>query len=296
MTKKSKTKKLARRVRTRHLSAPIIQNLSALSGQIGKIIPGTSQGSFCFEKIAKKLGYKAYWPKDGNRDSRIFEFLKKIYQRHPKTFYKIFRENLPAGITRRQKNGDPVLKAEMDAVSATLLKLNVNLKKEIGALNLPVTRPTIVPPPPEFKSMVEKIGLHPILQPDCVKKFTDGHINDAVRKALEKYEVYVQGKSGLKDKIGKDLMAHAFDENGPQIMITDTSTVRGHSLQEGFKFISMGAMEFWRNFLSHGDEAQIPHQDAIAILATVSHLLYQIDGYESKSATPKTSMTQDGDK
>jgi uncharacterized protein (TIGR02391 family) len=277
--KQKRNKKIVKtKPKTRHLSAPIMQDLSVLAGQIGKIIPGTSQGLFSFEKIAEKIGCKKYWPKEGNRDARIFEFLKKVYQRHPRIFYKIFRENLHAGINRRHKNGDPVLKPEINELSKTLLKLKVNLKKEISTLNLPDTRPSIVPPPPEFKNMVEKIGLHPLLLPDCVKKFTDGHINDAVRKALEKYEVYVQGKSGLRDKIGKNLMAYAFNEASPLISIADSSsTKRGKALQEGFRFISMGAMEFWRNYLSHGDENQMSHQDAVAILATVSHLLYFID-------------------
>lgn len=277
MRKIKKKKQKSKRPKARYLSAPTIQSLSILAGQIGKIIPATSQGPFCFEKIAIKVGRKKDWPKEGNRDARIFEFLKKVYQRHTKIFYKVFRENFAAGITRRHKNGDPVLKPEMASLNTTLLKLGIDLKKEIAGLDLPETRPSIVPPPPEFKRMIEKIGLHPLLQPDCVQKFIDGHINDSVRKALEKYEVYVQSKSRISDKIGKDLMARAFDEKAPPIPIADVGTVRGKSLQEGFRFISMGAMEFWRNYLSHGDEAQIAHQDATAILATVSHLLYRIE-------------------
>jgi hypothetical protein len=35
--------------------------------------------------------------------------------------------------------------------------------------------------------------------------FKDGHVNESVRKALEKYETYVQQKSALT-RIGTDLM------------------------------------------------------------------------------------------
>src|SRR5438876_1513404 len=112
--------------------------------------------------------------------------------------------------------------------------------------------------------------------PDCQKLFKDGHINESVRKALEKYESYVQQKSALT-KIGTDLMANAFNESSPAVKIADVSADRGKGLQMGFKFISMGAMSFWRNLCSHGDEDQMPHQDAIAVLATVSHLLHSID-------------------
>ena len=55
------------------------------------------------------------------------------------------------------------------------------------------------------------LGLHRLLQPDCARLFKDGHLNEAVRKALEKYETYVQQTSALS-KIGVDLMANAFNE------------------------------------------------------------------------------------
>ena len=41
--------------------------------------------------------------------------------------------------------------------------------------------------------------------------YSNGHLNEAVRKALEKYETYVQQTSALS-KIGVDLMANAFNE------------------------------------------------------------------------------------
>jgi uncharacterized protein (TIGR02391 family) len=116
----------------------------------------------------------------------------------------------------------------------------------------------------------------PIFSRTCQKLFKDGHINESVRKALEKYETYIQQKSALT-RIGTDLMANAFNEDGPAVKVADVTTDRGKGLQMGFEFISMGAMSFWRNLCSHGDEQQMPHQDAVAILATVSHLLHTID-------------------
>jgi uncharacterized protein (TIGR02391 family) len=124
--------------------------------------------------------------------------------------------------------------------------------------------------------MLGELGLHPLLQPDCTKLFKDGHINESVRKALEKYETYVQQKSGLT-RIGTDLMGHALSETMPMVKVADVQTDRGKGLQMGFKFVSMGAMSLWRNLCSHGDEQQMPHQDAIAVLGTVSHLLHSID-------------------
>jgi len=39
---------------------------------------------------------------------------------------------------------------------------------------LPKERPRIVPPPASFQKMVDELGLHPVLQPECPKLFKDG--------------------------------------------------------------------------------------------------------------------------
>jgi uncharacterized protein (TIGR02391 family) len=277
MKKKRKTKKILRRPQRRQLSAVAIQNLRTLAEQIGAIIPATSfrRAGFCFQTIAKKLGLQKDWP-SGTKKEAIFGFLKAVYRDHPKFFYKVFRENIAQGIERRHRMGNPVLENEILVLDKTLRALEVNLSREFRDLNLPKERPKIVPLPAAFQRIVEELGLHPYLQPECPKLFKDGHVNESVRKALEKYEAYVQRKSGLS-KIGTNLMATAFSETAPLISIADGTSPRGQGLQQGFKFLSMGAMEFWRNFCSHGDEQQLPHHDAIAILATVSHLLCYVD-------------------
>lgn len=271
------------------ISARAIQDLRILSEQIGEIIPATAwgNGAFCFRKIASDSRLSKYWPSSKNKQNKkedIFYFLNQIYRRHRKTFYKIFRENLARGIERRRNNGKPVLEAEILDLNKTLLSLGINLETEIKALNLPKDRPAIVPPPQEFKTMIDKIGLHPFLLPECVDLFKNGHVNESVRKALEKYEVYVQKKSSI-NSIGTDLMGNAFSEKKPYIKITDTSSKRGLALQDGFKLLSMGVMGFWRNYLSHGDEKQIPHQDGISILGVLSHMMNIID-----SAPPESSI------
>jgi uncharacterized protein (TIGR02391 family) len=278
MKKRTRRQLKAKAPKKKQLSAATIQNLRGLAEQIGRVIPGTSPRpkGFCFQTIAKKAGLFKYWPRQGAKKELIFGFLKEVYRRHPKTFYRIFRENIAQGIERRHKAGDPVLQAEILQLDETLKKLNVNLSKEFKDLHLPAERPSIVPPPFGFQKMLDELGLHPYLQPDCPKLFKDGHINESVRKALEKYETYVQQKSALT-RIGTDLMANAFNETAPLVKVADAATDRGKGLQMGFKFLSMGAMSFWRNLCSHGDEDQMPHQDAIAILATVSHLLHYVD-------------------
>ena|SRR5438477_10033268 len=130
--KKSTTRKASPQ---KKLSAATIQNLRMLAEQIGKVIPATSfrKGAFCFQSIAKKLGHQRDWPAHGPKKELIFGFLKALYRRHPKTFYKVFRENIAQGIERRHKAGDPVLQAEILQLDATLKKLKVNLSREFRA-------------------------------------------------------------------------------------------------------------------------------------------------------------------
>jgi uncharacterized protein (TIGR02391 family) len=263
----------------KRFSAREIQDLRTLADRIGKIIPATSprKGGFCFQTIAKAMGLAKYWPgKPESRKEAIYHFVSCVYQNHPKIIYRVFRENLARGIERRHKAGDPVLQAEILALDNTLQQLGINLSKEIRELDLPHERPRVVPPPFIFQKMVDELALHPYLLPDCPKMFKDGHVNESVRKALEKFEAYVQKMAGLHN-IGTDLMANAFNESNPKVRVADVSTKRGRGLQEGFKFLSMGSMGFWRNYCSHGDEEQMGHHDALSVLATISHLLNYID-------------------
>lgn len=269
--KKSRPKK--------RLSARTHQDLRALAVQIGNIIPATShrKGAFCFQNIAKEMGLAKYWPsKTDTKKEAIYKFLLGVYLNHSRLIVKLFRENFARGIERRHGAGDPVLRQEMSALDGTLKRLGINLSKEIEDLDLPAERPRVVPPPHAFQKMVDDLAIHPFLRPECPKLFKGGHLNEAVRKALEKYEVYVQKKSGLSN-IGTDLMGNAFNENTPKIRVADVAGRRGRGLQEGFKLISMGSMSFWRNYLSHGDEGQMSHHDAVSVLATISHLMNFID-------------------
>lgn len=264
---------------SRRLSAPVIQQLETLSQQIGELIPATSpnKNGFCFRKLAADYKLKKCWVEKGTKKESISIFLKKVYQAHPRIFYKIFRENLSQGITRRAKAGNPVLEDEIMRLDKTLQGLSVNLTKEIKALNLPKERPHITPPSIQYQKIIDSLGLHPYLLPECAELFKNGHINDAIRKALEKYEVFIQKKSLVNDKIGTDLMGCVFNKDNPVIKITLCSNKRELGLQEGFMHVSVGVMGYWRNMFSHGDEDQISYLDAIAVLSLVSTMMMTID-------------------
>ncbi len=259
------------------ITTKVRQDIRNLAEALGEIIPGSSLGSFSFEKIAEARQYtKKYWKKGKNKKENISSFLIDVYRYHPNLIFKIIRENLPKGIERRHKMGKPILKPEMEQLDRLLKNLNIDMTRELCGLNLPEERPQIVPPPPEYQNLMTKVSFEPDIEEKCKQLYLDGHINEAVRKALEIYEKKIQDLSNL-ELTGKDLMMQALNENHPLIQIADINTRRDKSLQEGFKFISSGVMLFWRNKFSHGDEDQISYIDGFQILLTVNQLIREIN-------------------
>jgi uncharacterized protein (TIGR02391 family) len=273
--KKKKIIKKQKRV----LTAADNQNIRIFAEQLGALIPLSGyRSSFSLSNIAKEFGLQKYIPKKyKNKKEAFAEFMKKVIVKKPRTLKKIVREILPKAIEKRHREGNPILEDEALELSEQLFSLKVDLREEIKDLKFPKERPKIVPPPIEIQKILDSFSLHPVLLPDCKKMFFDGHVNDSVRKALERFEKNVQSISGLHDKQGADLMALVFSEDNPKIALSDIKIKSGKNKQMGFKFISMGIMHWWRNNLSHGDEPQISHHDALGRLILVSNLFHELD-------------------
>lgn len=275
---RKKTQNKQRQPKKKKLSIKERQQIRILAVQFGELIPLTGfRSTFNITQLAKQKGLSQYLPqKQTNKKEAVAVFLENLMSFKPRTLKIILQEILPKAIERRHQNGNPVLIKEVDDLSSTLMSLGIDMKKDIAELNLPKDRPKIIPPPPEIRKMLEQYPIHPTLLPNCRSLFLDGHINESVRKALEKYEITVQQLSS-STKQGKDLMAVAFSEQVPLIKVGDISTQSGANKQEGVKFVSMGIMQWWRNNLSHGDEEQLPHHEAFERLVLVSNLLHVLD-------------------
>jgi hypothetical protein len=159
------------------------------------------------------------------------------------------------------------------------LEFGIDLRKEMDELNLPITRPKITPPPILIKQSLDNIGLHPLLSEDVIKLFAEGHMNEALRKSGEILEATVIRWLG-QQKFGRDLMAVVFNKNNPLI---DIAKYHGSEIlnmmdeREGFMFIVMGAMQWCKNIVSHGDVDQLPPHEAASRIILVNHILGVID-------------------
>jgi uncharacterized protein (TIGR02391 family) len=279
MSKKKLPKKKKNVRKKKTLSMSDRQNVRELADQLGKLISLSGfRSSFSLHTVAKEFGLSKYIPKNKTNKKEVFSvFIENIICYKPRTLKKLVRVILPKAIEKRHKNGDPVLEQEILGLASRLKLLDIDMVKEIKEMNLPKERPKIVPPPIEIQKILDSFKLHPTLMPDCHKMFIDGHLNESVRKSLERFEKTVQDLSSLHDKIGPDLMAFAFDEQKPKIKLNNLSNKQEVNEQIGFKFITMGLMHWWRNNLSHGDEEQIPHQEAIGRLICISNLFSRLD-------------------
>lgn len=276
MKRKVSKKKMIKRVT---VTAPQVQAIRNLADQLGKLIALEGfRSSFSLTTVARKKGLIKYLPqKSVNKKEAFFEFLKSLYCHKPRTIKILVREILPIAIEKRHAKGDPVLEQEALEFSEKLLALGIDLKEEIELLNLPRERPRTVPPPIGIQKILDTFILHPILLPDCKKMFIEGHINESVRKALERFEKMVQDISSIHNKQGQDLMGVVFNEQNPKIKFSELKTPQEINKQIGFKMICMGIMQWWRNNLSHGDEDHLPHHDALGRLILISNLFYELE-------------------
>jgi len=138
--------------------------------------------------------------------------------------------------------------------------------------------------------LLKRINLHASVQKDCVTMFENGHMNEAVRKALERFEKYIQDQIGDHKSTGQGLMSKAFNEQNPLIALNDMKTANDQSEQLGFKLLTMGAMSGMRNLYSHGDVPQMPPSDALERLAFVSLLFKRVEA-AVKDGNPKTGKS-----
>lgn len=280
--KKNNNSRKKKTVRSKNLSPVFIQNIRESADLLGNMIPASSQFNkgLSFGSIAKEYKLVKFLPKKANnKKDTISYFIKTLIQKNKtRTLKKIISEKLPIAIEKRHINGNPVLFEEANTLAIKLKSIGIDLVNEIKALNLPMDRPKIIPPTQNIKNALKTLNIHSVLLPDCEKLFDEGNLNESARKSLEKLENYIKAKAVIS-AVGTDLAAKAFDLKTPvlKLVTINWDNKRYTGLQDGFKFLNMGLMGYWKNYLSHGDEDQISHQDALSILGFVSAVLYIID-------------------
>jgi len=253
------------------------EQIKRLAAALALIAPSTSPGSgFCVQRVAEQMSLKKYWKKQRNKVEDIAYLLENVFRKYPRKPKTLVLEIVKGGVQWMARRGKHVTQEHLDAIAEPMEALGFSIRKELESIELP--EPSRVrSPSQDLIAIFDRLELHEALKDDVAEMFRDGHFNEAVRKALERFEKYVQEAIGDHKSIGKQLMAKAFNTTSPLIPINAMQTGNDQSEQEGFKHLTMGAMAGLRNLYSHGDVEQMSGMDAVERLAFVSLLFKRVE-------------------
>lgn len=120
------------------------------------------------------------------------------------------------------------------------------------------------------------IGLHETIRSASGQLYADGHLAEAIFAAYRAVEARVRRSSGLDD-YGRSLMASAFNEREPVLVVSNSN----NDEQEGFRFLFMGAMQGIRNPKAHDEIVQEDPDRAMDYLSFASLLMRRLDDAEA---------------
>ncbi len=133
--------------------------------------------------------------------------------------------------------------------------------------------------------------IHPLIQKSSKKLYENGHFANAAEDAFielnsrtkEIYKKLVPSATTIPD--GKDLMNKLFGSKPPLCPVCDTSTESGDNYQQGFHFLTAGAMSALRNPKAHSNDEVLTKEEAMRRLMFASMLMYKLDEAVAYSQT-----------
>ncbi len=127
------------------------------------------------------------------------------------------------------------------------------------------------------------VYIHPLIQKSSKKLYEDGHFANAAEDAFIEfnstakaiYKKLVPSATTIPD--GTDLMHKLFGSNPLLCPVCDTSTESGDNYQQGFHFMTAGAMSALRNPKAHSNDEVLTSEEAMRRLMFASMLMYKLD-------------------
>jgi len=229
-----------------------------------------------FTSIFEESRIHGYLDKGSHKKAQLQNGFENLLRYHQNLPYTVIRKVVPAAIAYRRYKRDPLRQDELDSLIKVLGKLDIDMKSELGQISLDVSVPEIQVPPEELVKRLENHPLSPEIASEPLQQFKNGHFNEAVRKASERFEFKVQNLSGSTD-IGKKLMSRVFNLTSPAIQLNSLTSENEKSIQEGYQYMSMGMMQAIRNIFSHGDEDQRSPEEAFEMLLFINWLFRSLE-------------------
>lgn len=278
-TKKTKTTKANQKKVVKTIDTATRALIVSLADVLSTFLPLNSRTKKAetFTTIFKESGKHGYIPKDIPKKRAMEAALIKLFRYHERLPYAIFRKIVTASVKYRQYQHNPLKREELDKLGELLSQLGFDLVNEFNAIDLDQFNATITVPPNELVKRLEDHSLYDEIKGEPLELFKNGHFNEAVRKATEKFEAVIQNRTRSTD-IGKTLMNRTFKVNEPAIALNSLITGNEKSIQEGFQGLTAGMMQAMRNIFSHGDEDQRPAEEAYEMLLFINWLFRQLPG------------------
>jgi len=123
-------------------------------------------------------------------------------------------------------------------------------------------------------------NIHPRIIEVSGQLFANGHYPQAIFEAFKEINTQVKAKSGLANKDGTDLMAHAFRFESPKLKLTPLQSESEKDEQKGFMYLFMGAMLGIRNPKAHDRIIQTDPVKTLEYIAFASLLLRRVEESE----------------
>ena len=243
-----------RRKTVRRVTADKKVKINRLASLLYDFLPLSSRSNYAvtFQSIFTESGIRHYPGDSGSKQKALEKGFTFVYRYHERLPQKLIRKIVSAAVGYRRYMRRPLTRKELDQLSAVLFDLDIDMRKELADIELDEILPRIIVPPKDLEERLRKHNLDPAISGDPLELFSDGHFNEAVRKAGEIFEDRVRQSSGL-ESFGRGLMGKAFN-NGSLIDFSSIEPENRKDFISGYRFLCMGAMAAIRNIFSHGDE------------------------------------------
>lgn len=273
--------------RRKRLSAAEREALSRLVDVLYDFLPLTSYSEsavtfrsiFAESRIAKYLDPSS---KKATKKQRLLKGWTLVYRNHPRLPYTLIRRVVPAAIDYRRSQRKPLTREELNRLADCLADLGIDMRAELAKVELDESLERITVPPDTLKQRLRKHDLHPAIATEPLQLFENGHFNEAVRKAAERFEAKVQEMFSSSDLHGRNLMGQAFNSD-TLLAIEQLRPVNRKDFVDGYRFLAMGMMAAARNVFSHGDEERRSPEECFEMLMFVNWMFRGLRDSESQS-------------
>lgn len=116
--------------------------------------------------------------------------------------------------------------------------------------------------------------------------FEDGHHDEAVRKASQRFINRVQGWVNRPDLDGVALINKVFSSEAPLLIFNDRSTPIERDEHDGYRFLAVGLASALRNVVTHHDDYGLDHETAWEWLVFISAMHRRLDQAQQVTENP----------